>query len=131
MVAAGVGHQLEDAEQKALLRPMESPSNPLGSTEILEAPVASIDKIYQQLTGTASRKQSAKDLKDIISSIARQFRSSTTSTTTTGELKIVAPALNALRKEEWRDGMLVRFRGMVQDMFESVGTIHNSFARVT
>lgn len=85
----------------------------MGSIELVAAPVAYIDKTYQQLTGDGLRKQSAKDLKRIISTLGDNFRSAVASSPSDSSV----PSLNTLNSGEWKDGMLVRFRGMVQVIF--------------
>jgi len=88
--------------------------------------VSNPSRIVDDIFGEAKLgKPSAKDLKGLITDIAQKFRTATAAAaaTTTAETATSTPAkppsLNALKSEEWRDGMLVRFRGMVQDMFES------------
>ena len=88
--------------------------------------VSNPSRIVDDLFGEAKLgKPSPKDLKGLITDIAQKFRTATAAAaaTTTAETATSTsakpPSLNALKSEEWRDGMLVRFRGMVQDMFES------------
>lgn len=78
-------------------------------------PLLAVDQMYAAFNsagGGGGGKTSAKDLKRFIDAVSTRFRSASTSTST-------PPSLNALKRDELRDGMLVRFRGMVQDMFES------------
>jgi len=78
-------------------------------------PLLAVDQMYAAFNsgggGGDSGKTSAKDLKRFIDAVSTRFRSAVTSKP--------PPSLNALKRDELRDGMLVRFRGMVQDMFES------------
>ena len=80
-------------------------------------PLLAVDQMYAAFNsggGGGGGKTSAKDLKRFIDAVSTRFRSAATSTSTPPP-----PSLNALERDELRDGMLVRFRGMVQDMFES------------
>ena len=94
--------QLKDLPQ---MESIESPSNPpMGSAELLSTPIGLVDKIYQKSISDGPRKQSAKDLKEIISSIASQFRSATTTTanstteaTENPHPTVAVPSLNALQ----------------------------------
>ena len=78
-------------------------------------PLLAVDQMYAAFNsgggGGDSGKTSAKDLKRFIDAVSTRFRTAAISTP--------PPSLNALKRDELRDGMLVRFRGMVQDMFES------------
>jgi len=88
------------------------------SSRILSRPIEHVDEMYAK-AGFAN--SSSKDLKQLIDNVAREFRSSVANMLTQGEVapSTKLPSLNVLKSEELRDGMLVSFRGMVQDMFES------------
>ena len=92
--------------------------NTMESSRILSRPIEHVDEMYAK-AGFAN--SSSKDLKQLIDNVAREFRSSVANMLTQGEVapSTKLPSLNALKSEELRDGMLVSFRGMVQDMFES------------
>ena len=103
LAAATKGQALTQLKDLPQMESIESPSNPpMGSAELLSTPIGLVDKIYQKSISDGPRKQSAKDLKEIISSIASQFRSATTANSTTEATEnphptVAVPSLNALQ----------------------------------
>lgn len=76
-------------------------------------PLSVVNRLYKEMTKESAPTTSA-GLKTLISKVKEHF-ASTTSRSGTG----AATSLNSANIDELKDGSLVRFRGMVQDMFES------------
>jgi len=76
----------------------------------LSSPLSFVDRLYSKTVADGVPR--AKQLKTLVADVTSHFKTLLSDATE-------IPCLNSIKPDDYKDGMLVRYRGMVQDMFES------------